>query len=100
MITLEHLNAADCAAFVDLLHGTYEHSPWIAEQAWLKRPFTSLAHLKLILVDAVRSAGRDAQLGLIRAHPELAGKAMVAETLTAESTHEQGKAGLTDCTAA
>ena len=41
---------------------------------------------------------RDAQLALIRAHPELAGKAMVAKTLTAESTHEQGKAGLTDCT--
>ena len=39
-----------------------------------------------------------AQLALIRAHPELAGKAMVAKTLTAESTHEQGKAGLTDCT--
>ena len=35
---------------------------------------------------------------LIRAHPELAGKAMVSKTLTAESTNEQGKAGLTDCT--
>jgi hypothetical protein len=50
------------------------------------------------LVAAVRASGREAQLGLIRAHPELAGKAMVAKTLTAESTHEQGKAGLTACT--
>ena len=98
MITLEHLNAADHAAFVGLLDGTYEHSPWIAEQAWPKRPFISLAQLKLALVDTVRAAGRDRQLGLIRAHPELAGKAMLAKTLTAESTTEQGKAGLTDCT--
>ena len=98
MITLEHLNAADRAAFVGLLDGTYEHSPWIAEQAWPRRPFTSLAHLKLALADTVRAAGRDRQLGLIRAHPELAGKAMVAKTLTTESATEQGKAGLTDCT--
>ena len=98
MITLEHLNAADHAAFIGLLDGTYEHSPWIAEQAWPKRPFISLAQLKLALVDTVRAAGRDRQLGLIRAHPELAGKAMLANTLTAESTTEQGKAGLTDCT--
>jgi N-carbamoyl-L-amino-acid hydrolase len=49
-------------------------------------------------VQVVREAGREAPAGLIRAHPELAGKAMVSQTLTAESTHEQGKAGLTDCT--
>ena len=100
MITLEQLNAANQPDFVNLLDGTYEHSPWIAEQAWPKRPFQSLAQLKLALVDVVRTAGRDAQLGLIRAHPELAGKAMVAKTLTPESTHEQGKAGLTACTPA
>jgi N-carbamoyl-L-amino-acid hydrolase len=46
----------------------------------------------------VRDAGTDKQLTLIRAHPELAGKAMVSNTLTAESTNEQGKAGLTHCT--
>ena len=98
MITLNQLNAASQAEFVQLLDGTYEHSPWIAEQAWAKRPFLCLDQLKLALVQAVRDAGREPQLGLIRAHPELAGKAMVANTLTAESTNEQGKAGLTDCT--
>jgi len=98
MITIQQLNAASQAEFVQLLDGCYEHSPWIAEQAWSRRPFTSLAQLKLALVEVVRSAGRDAQLTLIRAHPELAGKAMVSNTLTAESTSEQGKAGLTDCT--
>ncbi len=99
-LTLEQLNAASPADFVSLLDGTYEHSPWIAALAASQRPFTSLAQLKLALVDGVRAAGRDAQLRLIRAHPELAGKAMVAKTLTAESTNEQGKAGLTDCTPA
>jgi N-carbamoyl-L-amino-acid hydrolase len=97
-ITLDQLNAAATRdTFAALLDGTYEHSPWIAERAWDARPFTSLAALKLALVQVVRDAGRDAQLALIRAHPELAGKAMVSKTLTAESTHEQGKAGLTEC---
>ncbi|WP_119353268.1 2-oxo-4-hydroxy-4-carboxy-5-ureidoimidazoline decarboxylase [Azohydromonas sediminis] len=97
-LTLDQLNAASQPEFVALLDGTYEHSPWIAERAWHRRPFASLAALKHALVEVLRDAGHDAQLALIRAHPELAGKAMVAKTLTAESTHEQGKAGLTDCT--
>jgi N-carbamoyl-L-amino-acid hydrolase len=98
MTTLAELNAADRSQFVILLDGTYEHSPWIAERAWAMRPFNSLPQLKRVLVEVVRNAGRDPQLELIRAHPELAGKAMVSKTLTAESTNEQSKAGLTDCT--
>ena len=97
-LTLEQLNAATQAEFTALLDGTYEHSPWVAEAAWGKRPFASLAALKLALVQVLREAGAEPQLKLIRAHPELAGKAMVSKTLTAESTNEQGKAGLTDCT--
>ena len=97
-LTLQQINAASVAEFTALLDGTYEHSPWIAGRAAALRPFASLAALKRALVEGVRESGLDAQLGLIRAHPELAGKAMVARTLTAESTHEQGKAGLTDCT--
>ena len=97
-LTLESLNAADRAAFVGLLEGIYEHSPWIAERAHAQSPFKSLVHLKQALADVVRHASEAEQLGLIRAHPELAGKAMVSKTLTAESTNEQGKAGLTDCT--
>ena len=97
-VTLEQLNAATPAEFVDLLAGTYEHSPWITEQAAGKRPFQSFAQLKLALIELVRNAGRDAQRALVRAHPELAGKAMLARSLTAESTGEQDKAGLTACT--
>ena len=97
-LTLAQLNATSRAEFTALLDGTYEHSPWIAEAAWDARPFASLAALKHALVRATHAGGRVAQLGLICAHPELAGKAMVAKTLTAESTNEQGKAGLTACT--
>ncbi|TMG99149.1 MAG: 2-oxo-4-hydroxy-4-carboxy-5-ureidoimidazoline decarboxylase [Betaproteobacteria bacterium] len=97
MITIESLNTASQADFVRALDGTYEHSPWIAERAWGQRPFASLAALKLALVQAVRSATRDEQLALVRAHPELAGKAMVAKALTAESTNEQTTSGLTNC---
>ena len=96
-LTLEKINASATAEFVALLEGTYEHSPWISERAASARPFASLVALKLALAKVVRESGREAQLGLIRAHPELAGKAMVSKTLTAESTNEQGKAGLTEC---
>jgi N-carbamoyl-L-amino-acid hydrolase len=98
MLRLEQLNAATQDGFTTLLDGVYEHSPWIAAQAWARRPFASLAQLKLALAQVLREAGYEKQLALIRAHPELAGKAMVAKSLTAESTNEQGKAGLTDCT--
>ena len=98
MLTLAHLNAASNAEFTALLDGTYEHSPWMAEAIWGQRPFASLAALKHAFAVALREAGREAQLKLIRAHPELAGKAMLSKTLTAESTNEQGKAGLSECT--
>jgi len=97
-LTIEQLNAAAPDEAVALLDGIYEHSPWIARRALAARPFRSLAHLKHALVQALAGSSTDEQLGLIRAHPELAGKAMVSKTLTAESTNEQSKAGLTDCT--
>ena len=97
-LTLEQLNAADTATATQMLDGLYEHSPWIAEAALAQRPFQSLAHLKHAMVQVLAQAGVQPQLDLIRAHPELAGKAMVSKTLTAESTNEQNKAGLTQCT--
>jgi allantoate deiminase/N-carbamoyl-L-amino-acid hydrolase len=97
MITLQHLNSLDTATFVDLLRGIYEHSPWIPERAAAHRPFASLAALKLALQDAVTQAAEDEQLSLLRAHPELAGKAAIAGELTLESTGEQAASGLDRC---
>jgi beta-ureidopropionase / N-carbamoyl-L-amino-acid hydrolase len=97
-LTLEQLNGASPEEAAHFLDGVYEHSPWIAQAALSQRPFRSLAHLKHAMASVVAQAGEDAQLALIRAHPELAGKAMVSKSLTAESTSEQGRAGLADCT--
>ena len=96
-ITLEQINTAPYKEALALLDSLYEHSPWIAEQALAARPFASLAQLKYAMTVVLRDAGKDAQIKLIQAHPELAGKAMVSQSLTAESSHEQDKAGLTNC---
>jgi N-carbamoyl-L-amino-acid hydrolase len=96
-LTLLQLNAATPQEALNLLDGLYEHSPWIAQQALQQRPFQSLAQLKHLLTQVLHSAGRDAQMALIKAHPELAGKAMVSQSLTAESSNEQNRAGLTHC---
>jgi allantoate deiminase/N-carbamoyl-L-amino-acid hydrolase len=97
MTTLEQLNNSDVTAFTATLHGIYEHSPWIPERAAAQRPFANITALKLAMQAVVSSAAREEQLGLIRAHPELAGKAAISGELTAESTGEQAKAGLNNC---
>ena len=96
MLTLEQINTASESEFTALLDGTYEHSPWIVQAAAASRPFASLVQLKHALAKVVRNAGRERQLALIRAHPELAGTAMVSRTLTAEGTHEPRQARLGD----
>ena len=95
---LDALNAAPLDEACARLDGLYEHSPWIVRSALARRPFATPAALVAACADVVDRADVQAQLALIRAHPELAGKAMVAGTLTAESTDEQSRAGLTHCT--
>ncbi|WP_159696236.1 allantoate amidohydrolase [Massilia sp. 9I] len=97
MTTLSDLNTCDPGAFVAALRGIYEHSPWIAERAAGMRPFASVAALKQALQAAVTQASENEQLALLRAHPELAGKAAIAGELTAESTGEQAASGLNLC---
>lgn len=91
------MNADD---FVQRYGGIYEHSPWVAERVNLLLedaiPDTEL--LVRLMADCVDNASVDTQLELIRAHPDLAGKAQVAGELTADSTEEQSKAGLDQCT--
>ncbi len=99
-LSLDQLNTASPQEAMQLLDGLYEHSPWIAEGALKHRPFVSWAHLKHCMTQVLKEAGRDLQVSLVRAHPELAGKAMVSKELTAESNNEQRKAGLTECTPA
>lgn len=97
MTTLQSLNDCPASEFVDLLQGIYEDSPWIPQRAAMQRPFATLAALKLALQGVVRQASDEEQLGLIRAHPELAGKAALAGDIPVESMGEQAVAGLQLC---
>ncbi|MGR3504228.1 allantoinase PuuE [Pseudaestuariivita sp.] len=85
------------AAFIDRFGGIFEHSPWVAERAWaleLGPAHDSAAGLHSALCRAFRSASHDERLGVLRAHPDLAGKLAAAKRLTADSTAEQASAGL------
>jgi 2-oxo-4-hydroxy-4-carboxy-5-ureidoimidazoline decarboxylase len=93
-LSLSEVNRMSAAEFVRALGGVFEHSPWIAERALAARPFAAVGALHAAMSDAVRRAGRDAQLALLRAHPELAGKEAQAGTLTTDSAAEQAAAGL------
>ena len=95
--TLDQLNTASAVDALHMLDGLYEHSPWIAQTALEQRPFSSVEDLKEKMKQALAAGGREKKIELICAHPELAGKAMQTNTLTAESTSEQKRAGLTDC---
>jgi 2-oxo-4-hydroxy-4-carboxy-5-ureidoimidazoline decarboxylase len=89
-------------AFVGEFGPVYEHSPWIAEQAWdagLTDNQNTADSLHTCLSAIVNAADRDAQLALLRAHPDLAGKLAVQGELTVQSTSEQAGAGLDQCTA-
>jgi 2-oxo-4-hydroxy-4-carboxy-5-ureidoimidazoline decarboxylase len=94
-VELAELNALGEREFVALLGGIFEHSPWVAQQAFAARPFSSLDGLHAAMMAAVRAAPRQQQLALVRAHPELAGAEAVAGRLTADSSSEQARLGFT-----
>ncbi len=94
IVSLEDLNAASESDFTAALGDIYEHSHWVAEAASAQRPFATLAALHEAMARIVREAPQDTRLKLIRAHPDLAGKAARAGTLTADSTNEQASVGL------
>ena len=86
--------------FVRRYGGIYEHSPWVAEEAADDAAGSdNMQRIAEIMADCVDNASTDRQLALIRAHPDLAGKAQVAGELTKDSTEEQASAGLDQCSA-
>ncbi|HEV7633374.1 MAG TPA: allantoate amidohydrolase [Steroidobacteraceae bacterium] len=98
MIPLQQLNSLDAAQFASALGAIYEHSPWVPDRVAALRPFATLRALHAAMSQAVAQADLATQLALIRAHPELAGKAAIRGDLTPESTSEQKGAGLASCT--
>ena len=93
--SLSQLNAMDESQFVATVGPVFEHSPWIAQRTFPKRPFASVASLHERLVATVRVSAESEKLGLIRAHPDLVSKMAREGVLTRESTAEQRAAGLT-----
>ena len=94
MPTLSRINSLDESTFTHTLGGIFEHAPWVASAAFVKRPFDSLDALHHTMCGVVADAPEARQLELIRAHPDLAGKAARAGDLTASSSREQAGAGL------
>ncbi|MEQ6888936.1 2-oxo-4-hydroxy-4-carboxy-5-ureidoimidazoline decarboxylase [Halomonas sp. CS7] len=91
----------DQARFIEQYGEIYEHSPWVAELAWqqgLGSEQDTPQGLAEAMGRVLASASPERQLEVIRAHPDLAGKAAIAGELTDDSTREQAGAGLDQCT--
>jgi OHCU decarboxylase len=93
-LPLAEVNTFDRAAFVALLGGVFEGTPQLAERAWEARPFASWEALAVALQRAMERLSEDERIALIRAHPDLAGRAAIRGELTPESAREQASAGL------
>jgi 2-oxo-4-hydroxy-4-carboxy-5-ureidoimidazoline decarboxylase len=96
-MNLADINRMEQAEFVAALGGVVEHSPWIARDAWQARPFASVDTLHATMMEVISQATEARQVALLRAHPELAGKAAIRGELTTDSTSEQSGAGLMHC---
>lgn len=97
MTLVDELNRASRAEFVARLGDIYEHSPWVADRAFMVRPFRNLAHLHEAMQVTMLAASDAEKLALVRAHPQLLGK-LDAALLTDSSRSEQAGAGLDRCT--
>ncbi len=93
-VDMAPINAMDRAAFVVKFGAIFEKSPWVAEEAWEKRPFANPDDMHAAMVAMVKHAPATRQLALLQAHPDLAGKEAQAGTMTASSVAEQAGAGL------
>jgi OHCU decarboxylase len=91
---MKEVNELGREAFIERFGPLFEHSPWVAADAWSDRPFADEDELFEALRSAMYSAPTERKLALIRAHPDLAGRAAIEGTLTRSSTTEQASAGL------
>ncbi len=92
--TISEISTLDFDTFVSRLGFLFEGSTWIVAETWAGRPWRSVSDLHAALLGTVTAAGEERQVALIRAHPDLVGRAALAGTLTRESTGEQRAAGL------
>jgi len=93
-VTVSELNRAGREDFTGAVGFAFENSPWIAQEAWQKRPFASVDELHAAMVAVVEHAPEEKRIELIAAHPDLAGRVAREGRLTAASAGEQSSAGL------
>src|SRR5919201_131875 len=93
-LTLEEINALGRDEFVARLGHVFESSPWIAAEAWGERPFESVERVHEAMCKVMYVSTPEQKLALIRAHPDLVGRAALTGTLSSESKGEQASAGL------
>jgi 2-oxo-4-hydroxy-4-carboxy-5-ureidoimidazoline decarboxylase len=93
-MTLAEINLLNRVQFIELLGKIYEHSPWVAEQAWSGHPFASRDELRDAMRREVDASGHARQIDLLCAHPDLGTRAAIG----AFSTSEQEGAGLNQLT--
>ena len=98
LASIDEINALDRPAFTARFGAVFEHSPWVADAAWEHRPFPDRAALHAAMCAVVRAADTARQLDLIRAHPDLVGRAAREGRLAAASASEQSGAGLDQLT--
>ena len=89
-VTIAELNALDRERLVEAIGWVFEHSPWVAELAWTRRPFAGVDDLHGAMIAAVADADRERQTALLRAHPDLGTRARMSDA----SVGEQAGAGL------
>jgi 2-oxo-4-hydroxy-4-carboxy-5-ureidoimidazoline decarboxylase len=92
--TLDALNRMEAAEFGAAIGDTFEVAPWVAEGAAARRPYPTVTDLHGAMMGIVRAAPRERQLGFVRGHPDLAGKAARAGSVTEDSRREQASVGL------
>jgi len=93
-LAIAAVNALSGPEFHARFAPVFEHAPWVAAGTAARRPFADRSALHAAMLAVVDAAAPDAKLALVRGHPELAGKAAIDRTLTAESAGEQAGAGL------
>src|SRR5258708_24631321 len=93
-LTLDALNRVQVADFAAAIGGTFEVAPWAAQSAAARRPYPTVAILHGAMMGMVRAAPRERQLEFLRGHPDLAGKAARAGSVTEDSKREQASVGL------
>lgn len=93
-VSLEQINTAGKAGFLAALGDIFELAPWVAEQAFARRPFPTIASLYDAMIEAVQRAPHEQRMAFIKGHPDLAGKAARSGDVTDDSKAEQASAGL------